>query len=127
MIPFPFNIPLTHQPSHLMATENLNPEEILESRRKAIAESITVISVEDLKKLGETLFPYFDHPWRTAFFNFIGENANATFHHAKTGERIEFIYCNAGNNGMWFIPGSGMGPLQEKGLKVFKQIVEGKR
>jgi len=28
---------------------------------------------------------------------------------------------------MWFIPGSGMGPLQEKGLKVFKQIVEGKR
>ena len=110
-----------------MATENLNPEEILESRRKAIASSIKVISVEDLKQLGATLFPFFDHPWRTAFFDFIAENSTATFHHASTDERIQFIYCASENRGIWFIPGSGMGPLQEKGLKVFKQIVEGKR
>ena len=35
-------------------------------RRKAIANSIRIISVEELKKLGEEIFDSPDRPWRDA-------------------------------------------------------------
>jgi hypothetical protein len=108
-----------------MPSDNLNMDDINEARRNAIAESIHMISVEELKTLGEGLFPYLDHPWREKFFGFITENAGDTFHHATTNDRIHIIYCHAKDKGMWFMPGSGMGPLQTKGLKILKEIVEG--
>ena len=40
-----------------MAFDTVNMEEITKARRKAIAESIRTISVEELKALGERLFP----------------------------------------------------------------------
>ena len=40
-----------------MAFDKVNMEEITEARRKAIKESIRTISVEELKALGEQLFP----------------------------------------------------------------------
>lgn len=107
--------------------ENLNMEEVTEARRKALAETVHTISVEELKALGEGLFPFIDHPWRTKFFDFITEHADATFHHATADERIHIIYCAAEGKGMWFRPGSGMGPLQEKGLQIMKEIVEDAR
>jgi hypothetical protein len=100
-------------------------DEITEARRKAIVEAIHPISVEELKALGEQLFPFLDHPWRAKFFDFIRENAGATFHHATTNDRFHVIYCHAQDKGLWFLPGSGMGPIQPKGLKVLKQVVEG--
>ena len=54
-----------------MEPENLDIEQINEDRRKAIQQNIEVISVDDLKALGERLFPYADHPWREKFFEFI--------------------------------------------------------
>jgi hypothetical protein len=104
--------------------DNINMDEITEARRKAIAETIRTISVEELKTLGEGLFPYIDHPWRGTFLSFIKENSGATFHHATTHDRIHIIYCHAQDRGMWFLPGSGMGPLQERGRRILKQIVE---
>ena len=102
-------------------------DDITEARRKAIAETIDTISVEQLKALGDGLFPVLDHPWREKFFTFLSENAGATFHHATTGDNIHIIYCHGQDKGMWFMPGSGMGPLQEKGRKILKAIVEGQR
>ena len=107
-----------------MSSENLNMDELTEARRDAVADSIHTISAEELKALGEGLFPYVEHPWREKFFNFIAENPGATFHHATTHDRIHIIYCHAKEKGMWFVPGSGMGPMQPKGLAILKQIVE---
>jgi hypothetical protein len=104
-----------------------NMDEITEARRKAIAETIRQISVDELKGLGEGLFPSHENPWREKFFTFVNENADATFHYGRTHDRVHIIYCHARNKGMWFMPGSGMGPLQPKGLAIMKQIVEGKR
>jgi uncharacterized Zn-finger protein len=106
--------------------ENLNMDDLTEARRKSIAETIKTIDVEELKALCEGLFPSFDHPWRERVFDFIKENASATFHHAVTHDRVHFIYCHTKDKGMWFLPGSGMGPMQPKGLKILKEIVEGK-
>lgn len=119
-----FTLDETPHPHPIMPSENLNMDEITEARRKAIAETIHPISVEELKTLGEGLFPIVDHPWREKFFTFLSENAGATFHHATTDDRIHIIYCRSQDKGMWFQPGSGMGPLQPKGLKILKEIVQ---
>ena len=110
-----------------MATDEFNMDEVTEARRSAIAETIRTISLEELKALGEAIFPVVDHPWREKFFTFVDQNSDATFHHAITADRIHILYCHAKERGMWFVPGSGMGPLQAKGLKILKEIIEGKR
>jgi hypothetical protein len=110
-----------------MAFDNLNMDEVTEARREAIRDTIHTISVEELRALGENLFPSAEHPWRDRFFNFISENEGATFHHAVTDDRIHMIYCPAQEKGMWFIPGSGMGPLQAKGIQIMKELTSVKR
>ena len=106
-----------------MPIDQFTMDEITESRRKAVAETIHTIGIDELKALGEGLFPHVDHPWREKFFNLLTENAAATFHHATTDDRIHIIYCRAQEKGMWFT-GNGMGPLQPKGLKILKDIVD---
>jgi hypothetical protein len=109
-----------------MPFETINIEEVNEARRKAIAASIRTIKVEELKALGERLFRFSDDPWREKFFDFITENSGSTFHHAATHDGVELIYCHSKEKGMWYMPGTGMGPMQPKGLTALKQIVEGR-
>ena len=109
-----------------MTPENLNMEEITDARRKAIVASIRTISVEEIKKLGERLFPIVNDPWRERVFEFLDQNATATFHHATTHDGVQIIYCKAKDKGFWFKPGVGLGPLQAVSLGRLKQIVEGR-
>ena len=76
-----------------MEPENLDIERINEDRRKAVEQSIQVISMGDLKSLGEELFPTLDHPWRQLFFEFIEEHASDTVYHGKSDDGFEVIYC----------------------------------
>jgi hypothetical protein len=93
--------------------DNLNKE-----RRKAVAKSLRTVSGEELKKMA-------DDPWRETFFKFIAENPGSTFHHAVTSDGYNIVYCRDKDKGMWFLPGSGMGPMQERGRKAMKEIIEG--
>ena len=77
-----------------MEPEDLDIEKITEDRRKAIEQNLHVISIEDLKSLGEKLFPFLDQPWRQPFFQFLDDNSGSTFYQAKT-DRFEVIYCPA--------------------------------
>lgn len=108
-----------------MTPENLNMEEITGARRKAMAASMRTISLDELKALGERLFPFVSDPWREKYFAFLDENRGATFHHATTHDGVQIVYCPAKNKGIWFKPGVGSGPMQPKGLAILKQIVEG--
>ncbi len=110
-----------------MPFEKFDLENLDMERRKAIAKSIRTISVEELKKLGGELFRYADDPWRETFFRFIAENAGATFHHGVTSDGVNIIYCRDKDKGMWFLPGSGMGPLQATGRQIMKDIIAGGR
>jgi len=107
-----------------MLNENMNMDEISDARRKAIARTIRTVDVEALKKLGEELFPFPDHPWFDVYFDFLKENAGSTFHYGKTDDHIHVIYCHSKEKGMWFIPKSGKGPMRARGLAVLKEIVE---
>lgn len=109
-----------------MPFDTVNMEEITEERRKALAASIRTISIEELKTLGERLFPFVDHPWREKFFTFLEENTGATFYHAIAHDGVQIVYCPSKDKGIWFMPGVGNGPMQAKGRAILKQIVEGR-
>ena len=108
-----------------MAFERFDLNDLDKERRKALAKSIRTISVEELKKLGGELFRYAEDPWRETFFRFIAENPGATFHHAVTNDGVNIVYCRDHDKGMWFLPGSGMGPLQATGRKMMKEMIAG--
>ena len=107
-----------------MPFEKFELEALTKERRKAIAKSIRTVDTEALKKIGEEIFRYAEDPWREAFFRFIAENPGATFHHAVTSDNVNIVYCRDKDKGMWFLPGSGMGPLQARGKKVMKEMIE---
>lgn len=109
-----------------MPFETVNLEEITEARRKAVAASIRTISLEELRALGEKLFPSAGDAWRERYFAFLDENPGATFHHGTAHDEVQFIYCNAKDKGIWFKPGVGLGPMQPRGRAIFKQIIEGR-
>ena len=108
-----------------MSFEAFNLENLDKERRKAIAKSIRTISVEELKKLGGELFRSADDPWRETFFRFIAENPGATFHHAVASDGVNFVYCRDHDKGIWFLSGSGIGPLQATGRKIMREMIVG--
>ena len=106
-----------------MPFEKFDLETRDKERRKAIAKSIRVISVEELKKLGEEMIDEPDRPWRETFLQFIAEHPGATFHQASAGEGVIFVYSRDGDKGLWYLPGSGLGPLSEEGRLLMKEAI----
>ena len=110
-----------------MEREKFDLDMITEGRRKSIEATIAPIGTDALKALGEKLFPYFDHPWRLLFLDFVTANAGSTFYHATTHDGVEIIYCDGKDKGIWYLQTSGVGPLQPRGLAIMKSIVAKKR
>ena len=98
-------------------------ETIDKQRRKAITKSIRIISIEELKKLGEEMFDEPDRPWRQTFLQFIAEHPGATFHHASVGDGVVFLYSRDGDKGLWYLRGSGIGPLSEGGRQLMRDAI----
>ena len=99
-------------------------EAINKERRKAITKSIRIISVEELKKLGEEIFDSPDRPWRQTFLSLIAEHPGATFYHASAGEGVIFLYSQDQDKGLWYLPGSGMGPLSVAGRQIMIEAIK---
>jgi hypothetical protein len=102
-------------------------EAIDDERRKAIAKSIRIISVEELKKLGEEIFDSPDRPWRQTFLSLIAENPGATFYHASAGEGVIFVYTRDQDKGLWYLPGSGLGPLSGGARRLMSEAIASAR
>ena len=92
--------------------------------RKAVAKSIRIISVEELKKLGEEIFDSPDRPWQETFLSVVTENPGATFYHASAGEGVIILYSRENDKGLWYLPGSGLGPLPEGARRLMKEAIE---
>jgi len=107
-----------------MEHEDLNIDEIIESRRKSVEKSLRQISAVELKALTTELFPFSDHPWLEKFLEVVNDPASGTFHHAIVDGRVNVLYCHDKHIGMWFIRGSGKGPLQPEQLEIMQEIVE---
>ena len=108
-----------------MPFETFDFDTLSSERRKAVAKSIRPATPEELKKMGDEIFRYADDPWRDLFFQFLADNHGASFHYAETNDGVHIVYCRDKERGIWFMPGSGKGPLPERGLKAMKEIVDG--
>jgi len=98
-------------------------EAIDNERRKAIAKSMRIISVEELRKLGVEIFDLPDRPWRQTFLSVVTANPGATFYHASAGEGVIVLYSRDDDKGLWYLPGSGLGPLSEGGRQLMKEAI----
>lgn len=101
-----------------------DPSIVNESRRQAITATIQPAPIEELRALGEQLFPFLDHPWRQQFFQFLDENKDGKYFRASTDDGIGILYCSDQNRGIWFMPGTGVGILQETGLNILSEVVQ---
>jgi hypothetical protein len=100
------------------------PDNTMENRRLMVRKTIRPVTLDELKQLGEKRFPVVTDPWCVRFNDFLANNASAKFYRAEIPEGAEIIYCRETEQGVWFLPGTGMGIIQPKGLAMLKEIVD---
>jgi hypothetical protein len=100
------------------------PENTMANRRAMIRKTIRPVTIEELKQLGEKRFPIVTDPWCGRFNEFLAKNSAARFHRAEIPEGAEIVYCREAGQGVWFLPGSGMGIIQPNGLAMLAEIVD---
>lgn len=100
------------------------PEDSLELRKQVIRETIRPASLEDVKELGEQCFPSVNDPWFESYNEFLEHHKNARFYRAETPDNREIAYCRDTDQGVWFLPGIGIGILQPNNLKMIRDIVD---
>ena len=98
-------------------------DKIDDDRRKNVTKSIRTISIEELKKLAEEIFHSPDDPWKQTLLQLIAENPGATFYHADAGEGVMVLYSRDIDKGLWYLYGSGMGPLSAPGRQMMKEAI----
>lgn len=100
------------------------PDNTMENRRVVVRKTIRPSTHEELKQLGAQQFPIATDPWCERFNAFLAEHRNGKFYLANTPEGAEIAYCRDADQGIWFLPGKGMGVIQPKGLQMLSEIVD---
>ena len=98
-------------------------DKIDDDRCKSVTKSIRTISIEELKKLAEEIFHSPDDPWKQTLLQLIAENPGATFYHADAGEGVMVLYSRDIDKGLWYLSGSGMGPLSARARQMMKEAI----
>jgi hypothetical protein len=98
-------------------------DRIDDERRKSVTESIRIINVEELNKLAGEIFHSPDDPWRQTLLQLIAENPGATFYRSDAGEGVVFLYCRDVDKGLWYLSGSGMGPLSARARQMMNEAI----
>ena len=98
-------------------------------RLEAIRHSLHSVTLQELVKLGEERFPVVTDPWCDHYNKFLKEHTRDSFYMARffqvdSEEYVEVIYCKEANNGMWFLPGKGMGILMPDTLARLSKLVD---
>jgi hypothetical protein len=97
---------------------------VREDRRKQMRASLRGISIDELRKLAkEHQDEFVDDPSRDKLLRLIEERPRASFYHAVPQENIVVIYCRDEDFGLWVLPGSGMGPLDETGKGHIREAI----
>lgn len=96
----------------------------MDLRRESIKKTIKPITPAELKEIGEKQFPVVTDPWCGRYFDFLAKHSADHFYQATSSEGARIIYSRDARQGIWLLPGSGMGILQPKGLQALKEIVD---
>ena len=100
------------------------PGNTLDERRAMVRKTIRPATVEELKQLGVKLFPVVTDPWAERFNAFLKDHAQDKFYLAEVPGGAQIVYCRDAGKGVWFIPGTGVGIIQPKGLQALAEIVD---
>src|SRR4029450_9431035 len=96
---------------------------VSEERRKAIQGFLETMSLVDLQQIVKELSDFEGDPWRENFVGVIEAHPEASFYRAVTQEGAIIFYCPGDDTGLWFLPGSGMGPLPEEAKRHMKEAI----
>lgn len=99
-------------------------DDTMENRRVAVRKTIRAATLAELHELGVKRFPLATDPWCERYDEFLKQHPSAKFYRAESPEGAEIVYCRETNQGVWFLPGKGMGILQPKGLQVLAEIID---
>ena len=98
------------------------PEELFKDRREAVTQSLTSISLDELKQVEKQHQEEFvGDPWRDEFLRLMAEQPRAGFYRAMPQPNVVVYYCAEADFGFWVVPGSGSGPLDESGKRLMKE------
>ena len=100
------------------------PDQSADLRRQVIRQTIRPASLEDVKELGRKCFPSVNDPWFERYNDFLDHHRNAHFYRAEMPDDREIAYCRDTDQGVWFLPGTGIGILQPKNLEMLREIVD---
>ncbi|HKR54058.1 MAG TPA: hypothetical protein VJR93_06905 [Chthoniobacterales bacterium] len=102
------------------------PAELLEERRKAIQKSVRPIGVDELTKIArEHDDEFVNNPARDELQRLVAEHPHGSFFHALAQPDVEILYCRDADFGIWLVPGSGIGALDETGKNAMKEAIKG--
>ena len=98
-------------------------ETLSEERRRALQESLHSMTVVELRKVVKELSDFEGDPWQENLVGVIEAHPEASFYRAVTQEGAIILYCPGEDTGVWFLPGSGMGPLPEQAKRHMKEAI----
>jgi hypothetical protein len=81
------------------------------------------MSVAELREVVKELSDFEGDPWQENFVSVIEGHPEASFYRAVTQEGAIILYCPGEDTGVWFLPGSGMGPLPEQAKRHMKEAI----
>ena len=100
------------------------PAELLEERRKAIQKSVRPIGLDELNKIArEHDDEFVNNPTRDELQRLVAENPHGSFFHAVPQPDVQILYCRDADFGIWVIPGSGIGPLDQTGKHIMQEAI----
>lgn len=99
------------------------PDEAVNERREAIRKTIRRVDVSRIRALGAERFGNAADPWEERFNKFLNTHPDARYYQAEVPGGFEIAYCHDTGDALWFLPGSGMGVIQEKGRRFLKDLV----
>jgi hypothetical protein len=101
----------------------LDREALSEERRRAVQESLQTMTVADLRKIVKELSDFEGDPWQEKFLRVVETHPEASFYRAVTQEGAIVLYCPGEDTGVWFLPGSGMGPVPEEAKRHMREAM----
>ena len=99
------------------------PDESMNERREAIRRTIRRVDLETIRALGAERFGNAVDPWAERFEKFLNSHPRGRFYQAEVPGGFEIAYCHDTGDALWFLPGSGMGVVQEKGRTFLRNLV----
>jgi hypothetical protein len=98
-------------------------ETLSKERRKALQETLQSMTVAELRKIVKELSDFEGDPWQEKFLRVVETHPQESFYRAVTQEGAIILYCPGEDTGVWFLPGSGMGPLPEEAKRHMKEAI----